>query len=332
MTCIQWEVGRAGTHSSRKQDCTSGWSATTHVLIRGEAKLNKRVRCVSLALAAAGLAQTAFAAPQPSRGFGCGAPEPSEELIKVSQQFAAQEAQALADSYRSGNITARAVTTVKVYFHVVAASTALSGGYLTDAMITAQFNTLNAAFAPHNIQFTLGGTDKTVNANWADDSLGYEMTMKRALRKGTYKDLNLYFLQKMGGNLGYCYFPTTATPGSTAYIRDGCTILYSTAPGGSSTNYNLGHTTTHEVGHWFGLYHTFQGGCTGSGDSVADTPAQASASSGCPVGRDSCPSAAGVDPIHNYMDYSYDSCYEEFTPGQQARINSFWTQYRANAS
>ncbi|KAK0672412.1 hypothetical protein QBC41DRAFT_217106 [Cercophora samala] len=290
----------------------------------------------SLALAAAGLAQTAFAAPQPSRGFGCGAPEPSEELLQISQQFAVEEAQALADSYRSGNLTARDVSaqafSVKVYIHVVAASTALSGGYLTDTMINNQFSVLQQAFAPYGISFTLAGTDKTVNANWADDSKGYEMTMKRALRKGTYKDLNLYFLQKMGGNLGYCYFPTTASPGSTAYIRDGCTILYSTAPGGSSTNYNLGHTATHEVGHWMGLYHTFQGGCTGAGDSVADTPAQASASSGCPVGRDSCPSQAGVDPIRNYMDYSIDSCYEEFTPGQQTRMNSFWTQYRANAS
>ena len=132
--------------------------------------------------------------------------------------------------------------------------------------------------------------------------------MKRALRKGGYSALNIYFLPGMGSNLGYCYFPEAggATSGSTVQIRDGCTVLSDSVPGGSATNYNLGHTATHEVGHWFGLYHTFQGGCSGAGDSVADTPAQASASSGCPVGRDSCPSQAGVDPIHNYMDYSYE--------------------------
>ena len=175
-----------------------------------------------------------------------------------------------------------------------------------DAMLSAQLDALNRAYAPHQIQFVLKGTTRTVNANWAVDGNGYEMAMKRELRRGTYGSLNVYFLRDLGSNLGYCYFPTNAAPGSTAYVRDGCTVLFSTVPGGSAANYNRGHTTTHEVGHWFGLYHTFQGGCSGAGDYVDDTPAQASASSGCPVGRDSCPSQPGVDPIHNYMDYSYE--------------------------
>lgn len=38
--------------------------------------------------------------------------------------------------------------------------------------------------------------------------------MKKALRKGTYKDLNIYYMYAIGGNLGYCYFPTTAATGS----------------------------------------------------------------------------------------------------------------------
>ncbi|KAL2158250.1 hypothetical protein VTH06DRAFT_4570 [Thermothelomyces fergusii] len=291
------------------------------------------MRFTPIALAAAAV-HGVVAAPQretrpaPSSGtFACGAPEPDAEHIRISQQFAAQEAELLA----SGNLTTQATISVDVYFHVVARSTSLSGGYIPDSQLSAQLQVLNQAYAPHGIQFVHKGTTRTVNANWADDTKGYEMEMKRALRQGSYSTLNLYFLYEMGSNLGYCYFPESggANAGSTVRIRDGCTILYSSVPGGSATNYNLGHTATHEVGHWFGLYHTFQGGCTGTGDAVDDTPAQASASSGCPIGRDSCPSQPGLDPIHNYMDYSVDSCYEEFTAGQQARMLSFWNAYRA---
>lgn len=159
-------------------------------------------------------------------------------------------------------------------------------------------------YSPLGITMTLAGTTKTVNPTWSSD--GNELAMKRALRKGTYADLNVYFLEDLGGNLGYCYFPTDAAPGSQDFILDGCSVLAASVPGGSADQYNLGKTATHEAGHWFGLYHTFQGGCNGAGDSVGDTPAQAGPSSGCPVGRDSCPNKAGLDPIHNYMDYSVE--------------------------
>lgn len=163
---------------------------------------------------------------------------------------------------------------------------------------------MNTAYAPYDISFVQADADWTVNANWASD--GAELAMKTALRQGTYADLNLYFIPSMD-YLGYCYFPTDSTGSDSDFTYDGCTILSSTVPGGSETNYNEGLTVVHEVGHWFGLYHTFQGGCL-VGDRVDDTPAEASAASGCPEGRDTC-TATGEDPIHNYMDYTYDSCY-----------------------
>ncbi|EEY15034.1 metalloprotease [Verticillium alfalfae VaMs.102] len=275
--------------------------------------------------AATAVGVSGHVAREAPRTFGCGTHEPSAEHVGMSKVLAAQEARVL----ESGNLTARATINVNVYFHVVAASQTVANGYLTDKMVTDQIAVLNRDFAPHDVAFRLAGTDRTVNTGWARDS--NEIAMKRALRKGTYKDLNLYTQVSLTDNaLGYAYFPTSgATSGSTTFIRDGVSIKAQTVPGGSQAGFNLGKTGTHEVGHWLGLYHTFQGGCTGSGDQVSDTPAQASFSSGCPIGRDSCPGQAGLDPIHNYMDYSDDSCYEEFTPGQDARIHSFWTTYRA---
>ncbi|KAF3910359.1 Ulilysin [Dactylellina cionopaga] len=116
---------------------------------------------------------------------------------------------------------------------------------------------------------------------------------------------------------------------SDDFWLDGCQVSPTTVPGGTIAQANMGATLTHEAGHWFGLFHTFEGGCEG-GDLVDDTPAQANATSGCPAGKDTCtgPQYPGVDPIHNYMDYSDDSCMTEFTPGQAARVNQLWDQIR----
>lgn len=80
---------------------------------------------------------------------------------------------------------------------------------------------------------------------------------------------------------------------------------FRTLPGGPLARFSGGRTATHEVGHWAGLSHTFAGGCAGAGDGVADTPAQAAPTSGCPATpRDSCPGSPGADLQTNFMDYS----------------------------
>jgi hypothetical protein len=91
---------------------------------------------------------------------------------------------------------------------------------------------------------------------------------------------------------------------------------------------NGAETATHEACHWLNLAHTFEGACNNWGDHVADTPPEATPTSGCPAGKDTC-SEPGLDPIHNYMDYSYDQCYTEFTAGQALRMQDAWLFYRA---
>ena len=95
--------------------------------------------------------------------------------------------------------------------------------------------------------------------------------------------------------------------------------------------YDLGLTAVHEAGHWFALEHTFYGGCNEHGDDVDDTPPMKIPTSGCPADgtKDTCPNDPGSDPIHNFMDYSYDQCYTEFTPGQAERSHDYWLAFRA---
>jgi len=279
----------------------------------------------TLILAALSVSVQAAATP-PTKHLNCGTKPPTQEQLAACQLLGSEEAALIAN----GTIDARTTTDVDVYFHVVAASTSPSDGYIPASQIQAQLQVLRDTFAPSGIVFNYKGVDYTVNPTWAVD--GDELAMKKALRKGSYRTLNVYFQKMIGNNYGYCYFPTTITPGSDDFFRDGCSILYTTVPGGTETNFNLGKTITHEVGHWFGLFHTFQGGCIGDGDGVKDTPSQESASDGCPVGRDSCPNQKGLDPIHNYMDYSYDACYEEFTKGQKRRMKIYWRHFRTAQS
>lgn len=149
--------------------------------------------------------------------------------------------------------------------------------------------------------------------------------MKGALRQGTYDTLNIYFQTNLSSSgmaagtalLGFCTLPTNVTYGNPPvefppadYSTDGCNILAGTMPNGPVNGYNQGKTAVHEVGHWFGLLHTFQDttcSSTDQGDYVDDTPQESTATSGCPTAKDSCPDSPGVDPITSYMDYSTDA-------------------------
>jgi hypothetical protein len=279
----------------------------------------------------------------------CGTPHPSaEEARLIEEQFQALRGRLNAKAPDgkgkpggggggdggSGSLPPAGSIEIDVWFHVITSGT---NGDVSDTQITQQIAVLNDAFDGDGDEgiidtpyvFNLAGITRTDNAAWYTGCYGSaESAMKSSLHVGDARTLNIYSCRPSSGILGFATFPSSY---ASQPLLDGVVILDESMPGGTAAPYNEGDTATHEVGHWLGLYHTFQGGCNGSGDYVADTPAERSAAYGCPIGRDSCTGRklpVEADPIHNFMDYTDDYCMFEFTEGQALRAYEQSSVYR----
>ena len=231
---------------------------------------------------------------------------------------------------------------IPVVFHMIQPASQPSSR--TDAqwsaMVDAQMKVLNDSFsgtavppghegeaADTPFRFDLKSIEFVKNDAWYTVTPGKtERDMKKALYTGDSETLNVYAANIGDNLLGWSYFPQDYNHGRD-YI-DGVVMLDESMPGGNVGKYSLGDTLTHETGHWLALHHTFNGGCSASNDFVTDTPKEAQPQFNCPNGADSC-TAPGLDPIHNFMDYTQDSCMWEFTEGQAQRMNDAWLDFRA---
>ncbi|KAJ1324580.1 Pregnancy-associated plasma protein-A [Microdochium nivale] len=297
------------------------------------------IAAAAVALAPLAAAHYDFPVPQPLEKRdapltrGC-ASKHSEQVYEQARQFANKDT----TFGRAGLSSCSRPLQVDTYFHAAVPRNA-SSSYMSVAQMQKQLDVMNIAYAPHDITFVLKNATRIADDRIADfsytGSQGVQGSRNKALeaywkqtRVGDYKTLHVWFYNSTPDLLGICSFPDSERPESEKWL-DGCHVDGNSLPGGAYKNYNLGGTAIHEVGHWFGLFHVFQDqDCDAPGDLVSDTPAQSEVSQGCPLSQDSCPSKPGVDSIHNFMDYSYDTCYEEFTEGQENRMHNLFRNIR----
>ncbi len=222
---------------------------------------------------------------------------------------------------------------VPVRVHILLRNNGTGG--VSGRQVRRQMRVINRAFggqtaddaAATPFKFVLKSIDRTRKTDWYNWSVhdNDDTQAKRALHQGRTNTLNVYIAGLQDGLLGYAYFPVP----SPRYL-DGLVILNESLPGGSAAPYNKGDTATHELGHWLNLYHTFQNGCSTPGDNVADTPRQDDGNNvfSCDEALDTC-TAPGLDPVHNFMNYSVDQCMNRFTQGQADRMYAAWEALRA---
>ena len=160
--------------------------------------------------------------------------------------------------------------TIDVHVHVLTRTNGTGG--VTPKMVVDQIKVLNEAFAGRTanqsqwtpFRFRLATYDVTRNTDWYDWGIDDDdVPAKRALHRGGMDDLNMYIANLGGGLLGYATFPQ-----NDEGRLDGVVCSARACPDGSAEPFNEGDTATHEVGHWLGLYHTFQEGCSAPGDRV----------------------------------------------------------------
>ena len=231
--------------------------------------------------------------------------------------------------------------TIPVYVHVLQGRHRGERNPFGPRRVAQALRILNGAFAgdqslesaPTRYRFELRGTDRTKRDGWyhAYNNGPRDTLMKRALHRGGRTSLNLYV--NRGGAPGVPVLGWARFPWRAAGTRlDHVSVNVDAMPGGEARGYNEGDTLVHEVGHWMGLFHTFEGGCEGRGDVVSDTPAEAEPEFDCTEGRDTCEQQPGLDPVRNFMDYSLDACMDQFTEGQVRRMDRVFAQYRSSRS
>lgn len=237
---------------------------------------------------------------------------------------------------------------IDIVVHIIMNSSG-SQGQISDALVQSQIDILNEDYqalagtpgAPGydvGLVFRLAPTDpdgqpttgitRSYNNTWFNDNGTYY----NSLAWDPARYVNVY-TNNAGGYLGYV--PFLPQQGGVGGNSDRVVIHWqSLGRNSAGVPYDQGRTLTHELGHYFGLWHPFDNGCGSagapgcytSGDYVCDTNTESSPQWGC----SSSNTCGSFDNIHNYMDYTDDVCMWEFTEEQARRMRCTLENYRSD--
>jgi len=283
-----------------------------------------------------------------THGKRCGTPVLTEEEIAELERLSVPSDCSIAQTVIKPEYNPVDIYEISVVVHII--MNAGGTGAISDALVQSQIDVLNEAFqalpgtpgepgVDCRIRFKLATVDpdgnpttgitRDTNTTWFNDGGSYW----NSLAWDTHRYLNIYTNSAGGGGvLGYV--PCLPAQGGCAgSISDRVVILWSAfgRPGQGGGQYDEGDTATHEVGHYLGMFHTFEGGCGTAtppgcyttGDRICDTNSEANPRFSC-TGS----SCGSPDPILNYMDYTPDACMNQFTAEQCNRMRCTMINYR----
>lgn len=169
-----------------------------------------------------------------------------------------------------------------------------------------------------NMRFFVDSIQYVEDAVWFDQCRDLSDEIRRAIVKDPAN--KMYVISCNSKYLGWTWSPWLYTEDD---YRNAVFVNFQAFPNGSIPYYNLGRTAVHEIGHYFGLLHTFSSkeDCVEeNGDGIYDTPVEKYPSTTCTTIKDTCPNHPGIDPSWNFMDYSIDQCLIRFSSGQIQRM------------